>query len=517
MGQTEGGRGVEMRLVKEQIRLEQPLARGWSEALVEGEIVLEGGLREEARVLYAGASACVERVEALQDRLSAAGRVAFRTLYTQGEPARLCAMEATADFTHLMELSGVEPRAAATLTAQVEQVEARAYGGRLLLRARVRIGGAAVSHQPVEAVTALADAEGVQVRTRQAELLRTVAGGAADTLLREEIALPQELQIRETLWGTAHAAVDAVTGGVGRAGISGRLALEAVHLSDQSGRPLVVTRHVLPLSLHVDLAGEEAGAMQGSVCVKDVAVMSQEGGDGQRVLRAEILLGLRAAGTSRESLTLLEDAYTLSGDDLRLKSRTVEAVAADDALAAEESGKVSVVLPGDALPLRSVLCAFATPCGVTWQRSGMGVSAEGRLQITLLYMSDDPKTPRSVTLEEPFRCAFAVDAAPGDVASLHALEVEALPLTSDRAEVRYTLHMTARRLRTAPLPLVTEVLSVPAEEPGRSIMVCFAQPGEGLWDIARRCRVTQEGIREINPGLQDEVTPGQGVVVWRRG
>ena len=53
---------MDMRLVKENIHLEQPTAHNQSQAVVEGEITLPGGLREEARVLHAGGMAVIDRV-----------------------------------------------------------------------------------------------------------------------------------------------------------------------------------------------------------------------------------------------------------------------------------------------------------------------------------------------------------------------------------------------------------------------------------------------------------------------
>ena len=48
------------------------------------------------------------------------------------------------------------------------------------------------------------------------------------------------------------------------------------------------------------------------------------------------------------------------------------------------------------------------------------------------------------------------------------------------------------------------------------VVLYYTQPGEKLWDVARRYRVPVEGIRALNPGMQGELQPGQGVVVWRR-
>ena len=65
-------------------------------------------------------------------------------------------------------------------------------------------------------------------------------------------------------------------------------------------------------------------------------------------------------------------------------------------------------------------------------------------------------------------------------------------------------------------PMVTQVSSKPSgpEEPG--ILLCVSQPGETLWDVAKRYRVGEEAVHALNPELTDTLTPGQGVVVWRR-
>jgi hypothetical protein len=47
-------------------------------------------------------------------------------------------------------------------------------------------------------------------------------------------------------------------------------------------------------------------------------------------------------------------------------------------------------------------------------------------------------------------------------------------------------------------PLVTQVTSQPAEEAEPGILLCFSQPGETLWDIAKRYRISQSAILSAN-------------------
>lgn len=90
--------------------MERLVGNAQGQAAVEGEITLPGGLREEARVLSAGAMVVLENVEAQQDKVILEGRVVFHALYTQGDPDKPQAMEASADFTHTLDLPGAQAR-----------------------------------------------------------------------------------------------------------------------------------------------------------------------------------------------------------------------------------------------------------------------------------------------------------------------------------------------------------------------------------------------------------------------
>lgn len=507
---------MDMRLVKENIHLEQPVGRGQSQTVVEGEITLPGGLREEARVLHAGGMAVVDHVEAMQDRVSVMGKVVFHALYTQGDHSKVNAMEATADFTHMLDMPGAQPKNLCYAEGTVEHVDASVNGGRLTLRGIVRLWGQAVNQQPVEAVTGVSGVEGVQSRAQEVQVKRTVATGEDERLLREEFALPEGLKIRETLYATARPQVQEITGGLGRCGLTGTVELEAVHAADLPGKPVVITRHSIPFDHVVELSSQEGDSLQGVAAVKDVAVASQEQAEGERTLRAEVVLGLKGWADKQESITLLDDAYTVSGDDLRLTRRTVRCRQADHAQQAAESGKTMLMLPEGSLPVRSVLCAFAAPVITGREQIGGRLTVEGMLEVSLLYMTDESEEPAAVAVEEPFRLTFAAQAGEEDVIGLTCGDVDAAAITSDRVELRYVMHLRVAGTEAETVRLVTEVLPVASDAVDGSIVLYFTQPGERLWDIARRYRVPEKEIRELNPELVEEPKPGQGVVVWHR-
>ena len=284
---------MDMRLEQTTFEAEIPCGSCKTRFTVEGDVTLPGSLRETTNILHASAMAVVESAEASQDRATIAGRVIFCVLYTQGDHGTPESIEAAADFTHLCDMPGAVPRSAVDAWAQAEHVTASVQNGRVSMKAVLSLCARAVCTQTAEALSA-AKGDFVQQKTDQITLRRKTASGSADTLLREEFSLPADLAVTETLAAWADVQMLDATGGQGRIGLSGEVTLTVAHASSQPGRPLIMTRHTIPVGESVEVAGDGGDMLRGRIRVKDVAVASQDLGDGERTLRAEVLQEGRA-------------------------------------------------------------------------------------------------------------------------------------------------------------------------------------------------------------------------------
>lgn len=506
---------MDMRLERRSIQPERPCGCCSAEVKVEGEIPLPGSLREITNILYAEAVAVVEATEAMQDRISMAGRVIFRVLYMKGESDKPESIEAAANFNHICDLPGTTPHSTVYACARAEHVQHSVQGGRVSLRTQVHLDARSANCEPVEIVTGTTSA-GMERKTQSIKLRRRVGGSSREVLLREEFSLPSELAVQDTLGASAMAVFHDTAGGQGRIGIAGEVTIEAVHASAVPGKPLVITRHTVPVSQSVEISGTAGELMDGRIVVKDVAVASQDIGDGERTLRAEVLLGLEAWFEQEEMVEVLVDAYTTSGEDVRLTRETMHVRTGTNRAQAAESGKASLLLPEGTPPLRTMLAAFATPVLTNHTQQGNRLVTEGTLETTLLYMSGASDTPVSVRMDVPFRAAFAVNASPEDIVNLTAANVEAQPITSDRAELRYILHADVEGIQTERITLATEAAAIPGKATTGDIVLYFTQPDETLWDIAKRYRMPQQEVVNLNPDLHEEPKIGQGLVVWRK-
>lgn len=503
-------------ILKEELALQRFVGAGLSQAVVEGEVALPGGLREETRVLSSEALAVLEHSSADSGRVSADGRVTFHVLYTQGDPTKISAVEASADFTHTTDIPGSAPGMTAPVSLMVEHVEANAAGGRLHLTAIVRVYTRVFTDEPVPVVTGVRGVDGLMTRTETLSAVRTASMGAQDVLIRDECDLGAVLQISDTLCATASASVQDVMGGEERVTLSGQVLVEAVHVSAMPSRPLVITRHAIPFEETIALTGSGGDQLCCWAVVKDVAVLSQETQeDGERTLRAEVLLGLRAETTAVKEVTLLLDAYTTAGDELSLEHESVQRVTGMRRLHTAESGKLTLVMENQP-PARTPLKASLRPVITDLNRQGGKLLAEGMMDVNLLYMTDDTDVVQTFHTEEPFRMVFACDPSLPESIVLTPANVEVIGITSDRVEVKYILNLDCLDAQLQQSPLVTQVSAKPSEPEEPGILLCVSHPGETLWQIARRYRVSPESLQRMNPALQDGAKEPQRVILWKR-
>ncbi|MBP3646620.1 MAG: DUF3794 domain-containing protein [Clostridia bacterium] len=492
-------------ILREELPLQRFIGAGLSQAVVEGEVALPGGLREETTVLSAEAMAVLDRSLVENSRVTADGRVTFHVLYTQGDPTKVSALEASAEFTHPTEIAGALPGMTAPVSLMVEHVDAQAQGGRLHLMAIIRVHSRVFSDEPVSVVTGIRGMDGLMLRTETLRIPRIAAQGSQDKLIREECELPSPLQITDTLYATAIATVHDVMGGEGRASVSGQVDLEVTHTSLMPNRPVVLTRHSIPFEETVTLSGEMGEALSVSASVRDVAVLSQEGMDGERTLRAEVLLGLTAQSTREKEVCLLLDAYTTEGDQLSLSVQQMQRAAGYRQIRTAESGKLTLMLDGQP-PVRTPLRAVLTPVITDLTPQSGKLLAEGMMDVTLLYMTDDDPAPHTYRTEEPFRMVFACDPSLPESLILTPGSVDVSGVTSDRVEIKYILHLDASDVRLSPEVLVTQASTQPSSAIPGGVIVCFARPGETLWDIAKKYRVSCDSLRRMNPDLTDRPT-----------
>ena len=510
---------METQWIRDHMETEQMIAAKPTQVSVEAEVALPGGLREEAKVFYADAEALLSGGELAGSRVTADGKVVFHVLYAQGDLSRVNALEASADFSQAMPLSEDSGQTAAVRLkprAQVQHVSAKTFNGRLLLQAILNLTAEAAIPRTVSYIQDAQDAPALQKQTQEILMQRTVGEGETRDLMREEFELSDVLKIKDTLFASAQAQVEDILGGAdGKAAVTGTVTIEAYHLSDLPGRPLVYTRHTMPYEQEVSLSGALGSALTARTQVRDTAVLSQEGENG-RVMRAEIQLATEMTAVDDSRMTVLKDVFTTQGDNVETQIQRVVFRSGTVNETAAESGRTVIVLPEGSPRMKTALLGFVRPVMAEARRQKDKLAVDGVLDITLIYAAEDGGAPLSVQTEEPFHTVFSTEARPEDHLTLSAYQVEPSAVTGDQAELKYILRLNADGVRKNSADVVVDAHPAQVKEMGQGIYLYYLQPGETVWDVAKRYRIGLDELARLNPDLPEAPKPGTPVMAYKR-
>ena len=509
-------------IIRETIETEQPVSMNPIQTAVETEALLPGGLRDEARLFYAGAAALPGESESSGSRLVLSGKVIFRVLFSQGDLTRVQPLEVTASYAQPVSLpAGLENVSlrCRRVFAVVEQTTAKLASGRVLLRAVLRLEPDLVQEKNVSLVSRLDGNDCAEYLTRTTETVREAGEGEVQDTLRDEFELSDVLQVESTLFATGYAQPEDVSlTPDGKARVTGTVHIEAYHTSRMPQRPLIYTRHTMPYEQEIALSGEKGNLLSALTQVRDIAVLSQDGAEntGEKTMRCETVVRSRVCALESSEKSLLEDLYTTCGENLTAVKGSVSLCTQAAHADAAESVRCLLPLPDGAPRLAQPLLGFLNPVPVSTQRAAGRLIVNGVLQATLVYMTDDSQVPVSAQAEAPFSVAYTTDAQPEDRLTLFTSDVELSALTSDKAEIKYILHMAADGARYTRMNAVTDVAENEKESEPCGVSLCFLQMDETLWDVAKRYRVAKETLARLNPDLTGEPSPGQALLMYRR-
>ena len=181
---------------------------------MEAEATLPGGLRDDVLLFHTEAQVLPMAAEAVSNRVTVSGRVAFRALYAQGDLTRVRSIKESREFSRPLTIEAREAAARYEPVCEITAVTARVFNGRLLMRAEMNVGAEANETHAVSAVTGIEE-EHDQVLSETLTVQHTVGEGRNQGLIKGAFEISQALQADEALLGSGEARVEDILGGGG--------------------------------------------------------------------------------------------------------------------------------------------------------------------------------------------------------------------------------------------------------------------------------------------------------------
>lgn len=346
-----------------------------------------------------------------------------------------------------------------------------------------------------------------------------LSSGEKMITVNETLAFDSGLPAAEQLLGgDCSAAVTEVKLLTDKAIVKGQLYLHQLYTDDSVGGTTYVLEFTVPFSAIMDVDGVRDGQLHtAQVSVLTDTEECVAGANGQNTalgFSAKLLIQLSTY--EKAAVQLVTDAYhpdcpvTLSTDTLSLRSLT-------EAFRQTVTVQKSVALPCDGL--REIIDAWVMPMPIVGRAENGRVELDAPMLVSLLVRDADGviayyERPEDFRIE----CAQAVPYADG---STFAVQAQAAVMGTnyaaigDKLDLRLTL-VVAVELWESTQDQVVRDIALQKENPypvdSAVMRLYYADAGESVWDIARRCHTSPTAVREEND-LREEILSAKTVLL----
>lgn len=488
------------KLLKENIPVEHWIGQGTAQASAETSVMLAGGDRN-VTIVNAQALPNVGTIEVQTGGVAVQGTVEFSALYLTST-GELFSRDAQAGFNAVIQVEEAAPKMRAKVNATICSVEASEKDGRLDFSADIRLEGF-VSEPVTETLpTAIQAPVSMAEKTVALTSLNLVARGQEREAFAENFPLDDDAYTRVVSFNS-RVQVDSVQPEDGLVEVEGTVTVDSLLAGADANSPVGWQTETLPFSVEIDGDAFKRG-MQVSVIarvrgLKSEVVFNQDEEEQEGNLHIEYVLELIAEGLEAITTDVLSDAYPLTGDPFTAVQTQVSYISADQRTQQTQTLNVDLELPADAPAIGEIIGAFAAPVALD-TIDGEAARAEGLMRVTLLYRTSGEVPLASFAYEAPFVLEFDEIGSLAEVSTVEIGKVTAEKTSPIQAQVRVPLTLTAERLETSTLPVVGEISEegAPVALPVGAVLY-YPQPGETLWEVARRYRTTEEALRQRNP------------------
>ncbi len=495
---VQGGLNVE--LERQTMEIERQVASESAQALVRAEATVSGAGREVVEPLMEEATLSIGTVEVQDGRVLLDGTVRCQAVYRQGEEGSPRALAAQAQFNQAIETPGAKPRMIASVNGQVEHVEASYENGRMVFQVSINLQAQVSALDTVSVITQAAGIPALEARFVELCSTKLSAEAGAETVLRESVALPAQLDARLALIDWSNARVTSVAPDLGGVRVKGEVLTETLIGTGVQARPVALVKVALPFDELVELPEWLTENVRASAQATNLVTNVEQGGAEESTLTLEANLAIAVRAYGQDCATALAGAYTTSGQGLQANQQTLDVSTGETTLDSSQVFRGTMLLPEGAPGAGTVLATRVRPVVSEWTSENGQTTVSGVMEAGVLYLPGGSERLQAARSELPFsiRCEGALPDS-GRLA-LEATGAEASALMSDRLELKCTLHVTGEAMRTQP---VTVVEGVEAEEgePGKSgVLIIWPQAGDTAWSIGERHRVAQSRISAVEPG-----------------
>ena len=504
---------MELLIARKTIEVEHMIGENTLQTQVSAETATPGAGREAIEVLMEEADISVDTAEAQTDRVVVEGTAFCQAVYRQGEGSALRAVTAQVRFSEVVELEGVTPKAIVRVQGVIEEVEANYENGRMAFELIIALRVQALSLDPVEVIHEIGGVEGLETRFDEVQSSKTAAEASAGVTVREEVALPEQLDARVSLMDWSQVRLNRVASDLGGMMVEGEVQAEALIGTGVLARPVALVKVVMPFSQLVELpewlTNDVVTDAQVTRLVTEVA--PGENAD-EAVLKLEAEVDIEVRADAKDTVRALVDAYATGENMVLCEAEPITVTTGSGCIDHSEAFRGTLLLPEGMPGVSTVLATRVRPVISQWSGENGETFIEGALDVKALYLPGGSEQMQCVRGELPFQLRCTGIWPDNAWVRVVPSAAEAAALMNDRLEIRCTLSLTGFYRNTQTIAIARDAEQAPAQKRASGLLIHWPEQGETTWNIGKRYVLPIQKIADIS-GEDGTLSPDQPIVI----
>ncbi len=504
---------MDSRLQKQTVAAMAPLFPQNEELVISSDFVLPEYCPDVAVVLKCIVAPRIQNRQWSSGQLLLDGVTVIRVLYLDEERRCVRSAEFSEPFSVSMRASQATQNPVVCVDILQEYVNCRATSPRRLeVRGAFSVCAAAYTTKPTEIVEA-GDSDGFCMRTAQCSCCVPHTAAERVVAINEVLDFPSDLPCAEMLLGgDCYACVQECKVLTGKVIVKGQVYIHQMYTDDTAAGDAYTLHYTLPFSQILDVED----ATDGTLCTAEVSILSDIercclNAAGQNAAMEVALKLLVQVQTYRcQTVEAVEDVYhrryLTDAQTQELALRTLVGVQRQ-----QMTVQRSPELP--AADLRQIVDVWVQAPPLIGRCEENTVCLDGRMLVCMLVKDADGMVSY---YERPEDVHFELDACCDAVAARATVCGVNYTTGESQLDLRVSLAVSAELWRHADCRAVSDVTvhedeAYPTER--ASLRLYYAQAGERVWDIARRCHTSPQGICRENGLNTDVLTEKQVLLV----
>ncbi len=516
-------------MVLEQIKTEwngaERSEKAQTRITVKEDILLPDGKPDIARVLQTELSPCVEESSVENGRLSISGKIWVDMLYlTEGNPWTIHSMRMQLPMEAYFETECGDGTPNCVFSANTEEMRVILRSARKVnLSAMVEMNAEIVWSPKVSIVSSVEGPEELQVMETVRSISQKVAEGREKLIVKEELPLPErEGNLSELLWWDAVLCGKETQLMTGQAMVRGELEVYALYTTEESDTQVHYLRQRVPFSGVIDGEGIAPGMRcELSMSLEKPMLRIGQDEDGElRVLEMEALCECVLRVYEEQEQHWIRDLYIPSQKTERvMQEAEVAGPIRMETMPFHTDGETEIPenLPD---PVQFFYVSAVPQVDDTFMENGI-LQVEGFFQTAVYYQTaEDSGGVCAFSVQIPFRCSMNLG-MPEDIRLRTGVMVQEASAAWQgarklRISIGCQLELTAAETQKVQTVQDIRMESMSGEELAAipAMALYIVQPGDTLWDIAKRFNTTADRIAQINEiGAEETPEPGRCFVM----